>query len=38
MHDLEELMELVKLPAHTYLDERGIPYEARSFPTETEES
>jgi Cys-tRNA(Pro)/Cys-tRNA(Cys) deacylase len=26
----------MKLPSHTYLDERGIPYEARSFPAETE--
>jgi Cys-tRNA(Pro)/Cys-tRNA(Cys) deacylase len=26
----------MKLPAHTYLDERGIPYEPRSFPPETE--
>lgn len=26
----------MKLPAHQYLDERGIPYEARSFPPETE--
>lgn len=24
------------LPAHTYLDERNIPYERRSFPPETE--
>jgi Cys-tRNA(Pro)/Cys-tRNA(Cys) deacylase len=26
----------MKLPAHIYLEERGIPYEARSFPPETE--
>ena len=26
----------MKLPAHRYLDERGNPYEARSFPPETE--
>lgn len=26
----------MKLPAHLYLDERNIPYEARSFPAETE--
>jgi Cys-tRNA(Pro)/Cys-tRNA(Cys) deacylase len=26
----------MKLPAHIYLDERNIPYEARSFPPETE--
>ncbi len=26
----------MKLPAHLYLDGLGIPYEARSFPTETE--
>jgi Cys-tRNA(Pro)/Cys-tRNA(Cys) deacylase len=26
----------MKLPSHHYLDERDIPYEARSFPTETE--
>ena len=26
----------MKLPPHTYLEERGIPYEARSFPPETE--
>src|SRR5919108_706444 len=26
----------MKLPSHTYLEERGIPYEARSFPQETE--
>jgi Cys-tRNA(Pro)/Cys-tRNA(Cys) deacylase len=26
----------MKLPSHTYLDERTIPYEARSFPPETE--
>ena len=26
----------MKLPSHTYLDERAIPYEARSFPPETE--
>jgi len=26
----------MKLPSHTYLEERGIPYEARSFPPETE--
>ena len=26
----------MKLPSHTYLDERNIPYEARSFPPETE--
>ena len=26
----------MKLPAHHYLDERNIPYEARSFPAETE--
>jgi Cys-tRNA(Pro)/Cys-tRNA(Cys) deacylase len=25
-----------KLPAHTYLDEHKIPYEAKSFPPETE--
>lgn len=31
--DLEKNM---KLPSHTYLEERGIPYEARSFPAETE--
>jgi Cys-tRNA(Pro)/Cys-tRNA(Cys) deacylase len=27
---------MVKLPSHTYLEERAIPYEARSFPPETE--
>ncbi|HEX6268754.1 MAG TPA: YbaK/EbsC family protein [Anaerolineales bacterium] len=26
----------MKLPSHIYLEERGIPYEARSFPPETE--
>ncbi len=26
----------MKLPSHTYLDERNIPYEAKSFPPETE--
>lgn len=26
----------MNLPAHTYLDERGISYERRSFPPETE--
>ena len=26
----------MKLPPHSYLDERSIPYEARSFPPETE--
>src|SRR5215510_7890587 len=26
----------MKHPAHIYLDERNIPYEARSFPPETE--
>jgi Cys-tRNA(Pro)/Cys-tRNA(Cys) deacylase len=26
----------MKLPSHIYLDERAIPYEARSFPPETE--
>lgn len=26
----------MKLPSHTYLEERDIPYEARSFPPETE--
>jgi Cys-tRNA(Pro)/Cys-tRNA(Cys) deacylase len=26
----------MKLPPHIYLDERDIPYEARSFPPETE--
>ena len=26
----------MKLPAHTYLDERNIPYERKSFPPETE--
>ncbi len=26
----------MKLPSHKYLDERNIPYEARSFPPETE--
>ena len=26
----------MKLPSHTYLEERGIPSEARSFPAETE--
>ena len=26
----------MKLPAHHYLDEHNIPYEARSFPTDTE--
>jgi Cys-tRNA(Pro)/Cys-tRNA(Cys) deacylase len=26
----------VKLPPHLYLDERNIPYEARSFPPDTE--
>lgn len=26
----------MKLPSHTYLEECGIPYEARSFPPETE--
>ena len=26
----------MKLPSHTYLDEHGIHYEARSFPPETE--
>jgi len=28
--------EIMKLPPHMYLDERNIPYEARSFPPETE--
>lgn len=27
---------MTKLPSHIYLDERGIPYEARSFSPETE--
>src|SRR5512143_4308283 len=26
----------MKLPSHHYLDERDIPYEARSFPSDTE--
>jgi Cys-tRNA(Pro)/Cys-tRNA(Cys) deacylase len=26
----------MKLPAHNFLDERGIPYQARSFPSTTE--
>jgi Cys-tRNA(Pro)/Cys-tRNA(Cys) deacylase len=26
----------MKLPAHAYLDARGIPYQARSFPTDIE--
>jgi len=26
----------MKLPSHLYLDEQNIPYEARSFPAETE--
>jgi len=26
----------MKLPSHIYLDERGIPYERKSFPPETE--
>ena len=26
----------MKLPPHLYLDERNIPYEARSFPSDTE--
>ena len=26
----------MKLPAHTYLDEHGIPYERKTFPPETE--
>lgn len=26
----------MRLPAHDYLDERGIPYERKSFPPETE--
>ncbi len=26
----------MKLPSHLYLDERNIPYEARTFPPETE--
>ena len=26
----------MKLPAHTYLDDRNIPYERKSFPSETE--
>ena len=26
----------MKLPPHRFLDERNIPYEARSFPPETE--
>lgn len=26
----------MNLPAHTYLDQRGIPYERRNFPPETE--
>lgn len=26
----------MKLPAHTYLDERNIPYERKTFPPETE--
>lgn len=26
----------MKFPSHPYLDERGIPYEARSFPPESE--
>jgi Cys-tRNA(Pro)/Cys-tRNA(Cys) deacylase len=28
--------EFMKLPAHLYLDELGIPYEAKSFPASTE--
>src|SRR5581483_4162803 len=28
--------ETMKLPSHLYLDERNIPYEARTFPPETE--
>ncbi|MBI4761619.1 MAG: aminoacyl-tRNA deacylase [Chloroflexota bacterium] len=27
---------MIQLPAHTYLDEHGIPYERRSFSPETE--
>lgn len=27
---------MTQLPAHTYLDERNIPYERRSFPPQTE--
>lgn len=27
---------MTTLPAHLYLDERGIPYERKSFPSETE--
>jgi Cys-tRNA(Pro)/Cys-tRNA(Cys) deacylase len=27
---------LTTLPSHLYLDQRGIPYERKSFPTETE--
>ena len=27
---------MIQLPSHTYLDERGIPYERKSFPSETE--
>jgi Cys-tRNA(Pro)/Cys-tRNA(Cys) deacylase len=27
---------MTKLPSHVYLDERNIPYEARSFSPETE--
>jgi len=30
------LRYVIKLPPHIYLDERNIPYEARSFPPETE--
>jgi len=34
--DKGRLEKNMKLPSHTYLEERGIPYEARSFPPETE--
>ena len=27
---------MIKLPSHLYLDEQGIPYEQKSFPSETE--
>lgn len=29
-------VDVMKLPPHLYLDERNIPYEARSFPPDTE--
>jgi Cys-tRNA(Pro)/Cys-tRNA(Cys) deacylase len=32
----ERFKRTMKLPSHTYLDERNIPYERRSFPPETE--